>query len=242
MFDLENITQGEAVARLNGLAFIFLPLSFVAVSPQCPTNRPRLRRASELVVTSVSAELCEQTVFGITTLETPAYWYPVAAIPVLLVTICAALGVNRGMTYLKSRKSPQRGNGTATVSAPRAAHTVTGARDPAPTRREKAVTTPEIRVERPRSRDIPNRAAGGPDRPTEDDASRYRTERADGRKMKSLRPEEIPQEWGMRSSSAALGYRVSGVARVDSDNLRAQLSADASPGALRSPSGTLRHT
>jgi hypothetical protein len=32
-FNLETVAQGQAVARLNALAFIFLPLSFVAVSP-----------------------------------------------------------------------------------------------------------------------------------------------------------------------------------------------------------------
>ena len=31
-FNLETVAQGQAVARLNALAFIFLPLSFVAVS------------------------------------------------------------------------------------------------------------------------------------------------------------------------------------------------------------------
>jgi hypothetical protein len=40
-FNLETIHQGQAVARLNALAFTFLPLSFVAVSlptPSCNTH------------------------------------------------------------------------------------------------------------------------------------------------------------------------------------------------------------
>ncbi|CZR58145.1 uncharacterized protein PAC_08036 [Phialocephala subalpina] len=64
-FNLETIIQGQAVARLNALAFIFLPLSFVA------------------------------SIFGITTFTASPRWYPAAAIPVLLATIAIAYVVNQ---------------------------------------------------------------------------------------------------------------------------------------------------
>ncbi|RFU34416.1 hypothetical protein B7463_g1904, partial [Scytalidium lignicola] len=64
-FNLETIANGQAVARLNALAFIFLPLSFVA------------------------------SLFGITTWSIGPSWYPVVAVPVLVATIVAAYGANK---------------------------------------------------------------------------------------------------------------------------------------------------
>lgn len=37
VFNTETVAQGQAVARLNILAFAFLPLSFVSVSISSPT-------------------------------------------------------------------------------------------------------------------------------------------------------------------------------------------------------------
>lgn len=59
-FNLENVAQGQAVARLNALALVFLPLSYVS------------------------------SIFGITTFTAAAKWYPVAAVPVLLATVFVA--------------------------------------------------------------------------------------------------------------------------------------------------------
>jgi hypothetical protein len=67
-FNLETVAQGQAVARLNALAFIFLPLSFVA------------------------------SVFGITTFTAPPVWYPIAAVPVLLTTVIIAYAANKFFT------------------------------------------------------------------------------------------------------------------------------------------------
>ncbi|KAH8819972.1 hypothetical protein F5884DRAFT_849257 [Xylogone sp. PMI_703] len=64
-FNLETVANGQAVARLNALAFIFLPLSFVA------------------------------SLFGITTWEVGPAWYPVVAVPVLAATILAAYAANK---------------------------------------------------------------------------------------------------------------------------------------------------
>ncbi|KAH6707784.1 hypothetical protein BKA61DRAFT_134492 [Leptodontidium sp. MPI-SDFR-AT-0119] len=74
-FNLETAIQGQAVARLNALAFVFLPLSFVA------------------------------TVFGITTFTAPARWYPVAAAPVLITTVAIAWIANKIFASEASPKS-----------------------------------------------------------------------------------------------------------------------------------------
>ncbi|KAI1172703.1 hypothetical protein F4777DRAFT_560572 [Nemania sp. FL0916] len=63
-FNLETVRQSRAVARLNTLAIVFLPISFIA------------------------------SIFGITTITIPAYWYPVAAIPTLLVTCTIAFVIS----------------------------------------------------------------------------------------------------------------------------------------------------
>ncbi|RDW56703.1 hypothetical protein BP6252_14024 [Coleophoma cylindrospora] len=68
-FNTETVLQGNAVARINALAFIFLPLSFVA------------------------------SIFGMTTFSGPVHWYPLAAIPVLLCTIFIAYAINKIVQY-----------------------------------------------------------------------------------------------------------------------------------------------
>ncbi|KAF4622754.1 hypothetical protein G7Y89_g14273 [Cudoniella acicularis] len=61
MVSLEQIAQGNSVARLNLLAFIFLPLSFIA------------------------------SIFGMTQFTISPQWYPAYALPMLTVTIIAAV-------------------------------------------------------------------------------------------------------------------------------------------------------
>ncbi|KAG4438465.1 hypothetical protein IFR05_006033 [Cadophora sp. M221] len=89
-FNLETAIQGQAVARLNALAFVFLPLSFVA------------------------------TVFGITTFTAPARWYPVAAAPVLMATVAIAWIANKifaSEASPKSHKSALQDLETSTTDA-----------------------------------------------------------------------------------------------------------------------------
>ncbi|KAM6478611.1 hypothetical protein HDV62DRAFT_183862 [Trichoderma sp. SZMC 28011] len=74
MFNLETISQSGAVMRLNGLAFVFLPLSFIA------------------------------SIFGMTTITTPAVWYIAVALPTLIATVGAVFIINRATDYLQSRK------------------------------------------------------------------------------------------------------------------------------------------
>ncbi|KAK0672117.1 hypothetical protein QBC41DRAFT_344027 [Cercophora samala] len=64
-FNLETMEQTQTVARLTVLAFLFLPLSFVA------------------------------TIFGMTTLETSVVWYPAAAFPLLVFTIVVVYVTDR---------------------------------------------------------------------------------------------------------------------------------------------------
>ncbi|KAF2006245.1 hypothetical protein P154DRAFT_559354 [Amniculicola lignicola CBS 123094] len=63
-FNTEMVSQGQSVARLNTLAFAFLPLSYVA------------------------------TLFGMTNFSIPAKWYPVGAVIILFCTqlgfVCTA--------------------------------------------------------------------------------------------------------------------------------------------------------
>ncbi|PMD31721.1 hypothetical protein L207DRAFT_519074 [Hyaloscypha variabilis F] len=56
-----NLNQTQAVNRITALGFIFLPLSFVA------------------------------SIFGITTFTASARWYPVAAVPTMVITVVIAL-------------------------------------------------------------------------------------------------------------------------------------------------------
>lgn len=70
--NLETHRQGQAVARLNALAFTFLPLSFVA------------------------------SIFGITTFTVAAKWYPVFAIPLFLLTLFIAYAANSFLTPKQS--------------------------------------------------------------------------------------------------------------------------------------------
>lgn len=72
------MTQGQAVARLNVLAFAFLPLSWVAVS------------LSLLMLVKngfYSNERKSQTIFGLTQFSISAVWYPLGAFIVLIVTV-----------------------------------------------------------------------------------------------------------------------------------------------------------
>ncbi|KAL7953704.1 hypothetical protein V8C34DRAFT_317923 [Trichoderma compactum] len=73
-FNLETIGQSQTVMRLNALAFVFLPLSFVA------------------------------SIFGMTTIATPAVWYIAVALPTLIATVGAVFIINRATDYLQSRK------------------------------------------------------------------------------------------------------------------------------------------
>ncbi|KAH8588870.1 hypothetical protein B0O99DRAFT_693028 [Bisporella sp. PMI_857] len=83
-FNLETVVQGQAVARLNALAFVFLPLSLVA------------------------------SIFGITTFSAPPKWYPVAAIPVLIITVVIAWIANKflesGSPQSSARQAPMPHN------------------------------------------------------------------------------------------------------------------------------------
>ncbi|KAL7790670.1 hypothetical protein V8C43DRAFT_306447 [Trichoderma afarasin] len=72
-FNLETISQSQSVMRLNGLAFVFLPLSFIA------------------------------SIFGMTTITTPAVWYIPVALPTLIVTVGAVFIIDRTTDYLQSR-------------------------------------------------------------------------------------------------------------------------------------------
>lgn len=58
-FNLETVIQGQAVARLNALAFVFLPLSFVAVSPY--------HKHYSMYVIAIVPDKESQGLFGITT-------------------------------------------------------------------------------------------------------------------------------------------------------------------------------
>ncbi|KAL6693022.1 hypothetical protein J3F84DRAFT_82650 [Trichoderma pleuroticola] len=73
-FNLETIGQSQTVMRLNALAFIFLPLSFIA------------------------------SIFGMTTITTPAVWYIAVALPTLMATVGAVFIINRVTDYLQSRR------------------------------------------------------------------------------------------------------------------------------------------
>ncbi|KAF2683459.1 hypothetical protein K458DRAFT_432248 [Lentithecium fluviatile CBS 122367] len=63
-FNTEMVSQGQAVARLNFLAFIFLPLSFVA------------------------------TVFGMTRFTISAVWYPLSALVVIILVLLGFVAAN----------------------------------------------------------------------------------------------------------------------------------------------------
>lgn len=162
------------------------------------------------------------------------------------------------MTYLESRKSSRRElNQTPPpptsaprppISVPQTTHTSSPIRN---LKEKDPVSIPEIKLEPPRSRES-TPAAGSGSKGNNDThggsrvitGNKHRTSTVVGGEPQGLRPHEHeiledPSRY-VRSSSAALGFRVSGVARVDSDSLRTHLHADASPGALRSPSGTLR--
>ncbi|KAK1756518.1 hypothetical protein QBC47DRAFT_187406 [Echria macrotheca] len=166
-FELENIAQSRGVARLNGLAFVFPPLSFVA------------------------------TIFGITTFDTPAFWYPVAAVPVLTLTVCAALGINRIMAHVESLRSQRE---SVSVRMPTL-----------PSKKDLRVPDPEVIISTP-----------GEQRTTV---------------ASEIRGEIPPSIRNAGYSMMSAGFRVSGVARVDSDRLNANMAGSRPK---RSPSNIFR--
>jgi hypothetical protein len=94
------VAQGQALARLNVLAYIFLPLSFVAVS-----------KATILlfVLYAVDGHQLKrsQAIFSIPTLDVSAKYYPAAAIPVLLATLAIAYTINN-LVFASSGKVSSR--------------------------------------------------------------------------------------------------------------------------------------
>ena len=69
------VSQGQAVARLNTLAFVFLPMSYVAVS------------LVNQFVFSVYLIYHYQALFGMTNFSISAKWYPLGAIITLLFVL-----------------------------------------------------------------------------------------------------------------------------------------------------------
>ncbi|KAH1593640.1 hypothetical protein KXX44_008033 [Aspergillus fumigatus] len=68
-FNLEAVSQGQSVARLSALAFIFIPLSYVA------------------------------SVFAIPGLAIDAFWYPASAVPLLVFTIFVAVIIGKFVNF-----------------------------------------------------------------------------------------------------------------------------------------------
>ncbi|KAH7305144.1 hypothetical protein BKA65DRAFT_578736 [Rhexocercosporidium sp. MPI-PUGE-AT-0058] len=84
-FNLETMTQGQAVARLNVLALVFLPLSFAA------------------------------SIFGMTTFTGAVKWYPVFALPLLVITVVVAISIDRYFSQ-RSTKESAKSNHTSALS------------------------------------------------------------------------------------------------------------------------------
>jgi hypothetical protein len=78
-------SQAAAVNRLTTMGFVFLPLSFVAVSH------------ASCEFPEIPPVLITQGIFGITTFTGKAYWYPVAAVPTLLLTLFLASSIHSFM-------------------------------------------------------------------------------------------------------------------------------------------------
>ncbi|EAW20750.1 uncharacterized protein NFIA_112740 [Aspergillus fischeri NRRL 181] len=72
-FNLEAVSQGQSVARLSALAFIFIPLSYVA------------------------------SVFAIPGLAIDALWYPASAVPLLVFTIIVAAIIGKFVNFWERR-------------------------------------------------------------------------------------------------------------------------------------------
>ncbi|KAF2143213.1 uncharacterized protein K452DRAFT_296990 [Aplosporella prunicola CBS 121167] len=81
VFNAETVEQGKLVSRLTALAFVFIPLSLVAVSFLTGIFK-NIERANEYF------EL--KTVFGMTEAHISPKWYAASAAPVLILTIAAA--------------------------------------------------------------------------------------------------------------------------------------------------------
>lgn len=172
-----------------------------------------------------------------TTLETPASLYPAAAIPVLLITIGAAIGVNRVMAYLESpRPFSDESKAARALEAMGLSWILSRITQGLTTVQETPADAPELEIlvtkppspGPPLTPSGPNPSMTGPQIEVSPDTE----ENIFAPAKRSL---------GLNPSSMALSYRVSGVARVDSRRLRPGDAAGASPGAMRSPSGTLRH-
>ncbi|KAH9206575.1 hypothetical protein DL95DRAFT_416400 [Leptodontidium sp. 2 PMI_412] len=88
-FNPETAFQGMAVARLNVLAFIYLPLGFFAI-------------ISNMIY----------SVFGITTFTVEPKHYPAAAIPALIVTLSAAYITHRLLVARNSEPLPPHDTST----------------------------------------------------------------------------------------------------------------------------------
>ncbi|PVH81637.1 hypothetical protein DL98DRAFT_571000 [Cadophora sp. DSE1049] len=78
MVSLEQISQGQSMARLNVLAFTFLPLSFVA------------------------------TLFGMTRFTISPSWYPAYALPMLVLTFTVAIALPKCFTIWEAWNVHQR--------------------------------------------------------------------------------------------------------------------------------------
>ncbi|KAK0099739.1 hypothetical protein ONS95_013367 [Cadophora gregata] len=78
LISLEQISQGQSMARLNFLAFIFLPLSFVA------------------------------TLFGMTRFTISPEWYPAYALPLLFLTFAVAIALPKLLLIWETWNIPQK--------------------------------------------------------------------------------------------------------------------------------------
>ncbi|XXG99903.1 nucleoside diphosphate kinase Ndk1 [Hypoxylon texense] len=217
-FNLETVTQSRAVTRLNVLAIFFLPISFVA------------------------------SIFGITTMEAPAYWYPVAAVPTLVLTA--------GVAFVLARYSTENRHDTdrhSKPSQPFFTPRISKRIYAKPSLRKRRDSTTSIGTDPPR----PSQQTQPP--PTSQGFTYTGTpEPAMGTVGSTIGPavvvNDIDQDDDVghlttdryernnaTSSHMQLGFRVTGVARVSTNHLSPDPWANAAPGALNSPSGSLRH-
>ncbi|KAI1099592.1 hypothetical protein F4804DRAFT_76899 [Jackrogersella minutella] len=211
-FNLETVTQSRAVARLNALAIFFLPISFVA------------------------------SIFGITTLEAPAYWYPVAAVPTLLLTAGIAIVLSRSTEHHQDANHHSK-FGEA-LRRPRLIKPT--ALIPQLTKRDWRSRTNSHIESQPQDLSLsdpsPPSAAGG-SREMSFPTPAIVLNDAEDDDIAELEPRRSSADSGRRptTSNMNLGYRVTGVARVSTGLLSPDPYANAATGALRSPSGSLRH-
>jgi hypothetical protein len=220
------MNQGKSVARLNVVAFIFLPLSFVAVSYS------RL-----LVSTRLSVSDAFQSVFGITTWDIAAHWYPAAAVPVLALTIATALLVNRFAAHRESIKLYPSHRKIASVAT-----------EPIFTSQPTFIPTIQAAAPLPVKAPPPSRNYDLERLPR---IARARSPSPRGHFEERSSFIEAQYELGSsnpRASGAILSDRPRVVSRVDSDRLRPEDNVqrqsfyrNAAPGARNAPSGLLTH-